>query len=145
MSVDTFKCRGIAKYPRKCYDIKRGDWVYGYYVSHHDNQAVGRKDVHAILKIIYGDWGMFHYDEIEVYADTVCRSTGRCDINDNDIFEGDILKIPAGYFGDSKKTESIDVVEWSSDYQEIGFSNPFPDDVDYSDCLIVGSIHQDWC
>lgn len=72
--------------------------------------------------------------------------TGLKDLHGKEIYEGDILKIPSGYFGDSFYKESLGIIE----YLEDGFypRNPYDkdgttwQDFNWGRTEIIGNIYE---
>lgn len=112
--------------------LDNGEWVEGYYWVNSLNNH--------LIKVVKHKADTFTIDDYEVDPNTLCQFTGVNDINNNKIWENDIVDFsedddfqaysPAGY------KASIFLVEW--DNFVTGF-NPF---VDYDcDC---GIYHDPW-
>jgi hypothetical protein len=74
---------------------------------------------------------------VKVLTDTVCQCTGTRDINNNLIFENDIIKVPGDYYGDTyfasvSREVVYDVSNGSWDVMAPQFNN-------FSECEIIGN------
>ncbi len=121
-----------------------GQWVYGFYVA--------REGDHKTKHYIYtgktasnqSDW----CEKWEVDPKTVWQYTGLKDKNGKEIYENDILLIPEGFYGENAMTprkEHMEVVEHDvchSDCDGSGYWINLPDSVKWSDCEIIGNIHE---
>ena len=74
--------------------------------------------------------------------------TGLSDKQGKEIYEGDIILIPEGFYGDNamsmtKERKAVvehDVCDFDDDGS--GFYIGLPDDCKWSDCEIIGNIHE---
>lgn len=90
--MDKHICK--AKVMSDIWNIKHGDWVYGYYVALPDEYTHGKDVCYAIFSLdcrhIYmGEYQSYGWYKVD--PNTVCRCTGREDKNGNMIFEHDIV------------------------------------------------------
>lgn len=86
------------KYKFRGKEINSGRWVYGAYISlpEYTPYPVGNKHVsenHYIIVEQRMDWGLpVEIVPIQVIPETVGQCTGLTDINNNYLYEGDIVK-----------------------------------------------------
>lgn len=80
--------------------IDNGEWVEGYYCKMSETTYCFKEDYerkpvpehHYILQERMTDWGLPNQMvQIEIDPETLCEFTGRCDKNENKIWENDIL------------------------------------------------------
>jgi hypothetical protein len=98
--------------------VSNGEWVYGFYV-HYKNI-----NKHCIMDPF----------NKEVIPETIGQFTGLLDMNDKEIYEGDVVK-----WVDSDGVERIDIVEWK--YGGLVLCNAQYTVGSYLPLEIIGNIH----
>ena len=123
------------------YNIKEGDWVFGYYYRDVLDNEDSCSYFHVnYIRMEYGD----HYGDIEVDGGTVGQFTGCINKQDVEIYEGDIVEDSPNYKYVSG--EYIHGVVVSHYYKfVVSYTHPdgkvFYDELD-SSFIVVGNIHQ---
>jgi len=140
-----FRGRSLKDYEVKDCDgtvlrkIKKGDWVEGYYHYYYDTYIKYTQTVHSEppltgdyeLDIEYAGYDLVYETEpidIEVDPKTVDQYTGKKDIEDNKIFESDIVK--SDVFG-RKRVRVVERCNYTGGFSE--YTAPH--------ASIIGNIH----
>jgi hypothetical protein len=67
----------------------------------------------------------------------------KVDYKGKEIFEGDIIFAPSGWYGDYRSKPGLYIIEYfDDDSVEIGFNRPMADDINWDDCTVVGNINE---
>lgn len=90
----------------------------------------------------HGDWDGFELEQDEF---ELMQYTGLKDKNGKEIYEGDVVVIPAGYGGDKWYEEWIGIIDYDAPEFFINerYLKPFGfQDFEYSETEIIGNIHE---
>ena len=131
--------------------IDNGEWVEGYYYKMSETTYCFKEDYerkpvpehHYILQERMTDWGLPNQMvQIEIDPETLCEFTGRCDKNENKIWENDILMAHL----DESYPEDVtyETIEWGMSgwvTREAGSTDrQYLDEFDLEHYEVVGNI-----
>jgi len=131
--------------------VDNDQWVQGYYLERDQTTYCFKEDYrahpdntkHYIAYDWMTDWGLPNeHLLIEVKPETVGQCVGRCDKNNKEIFEADIVLVNSMFV---PAENNIFVVEWVTEWAGFALRNTFNminfDTLDSDEIEIIGNIH----